>query len=1235
MSDILPVPAEDEPRRLTIGLLIAHLGRSWGQEFMQGVTDAARASDVNLLCFVGGVLNGDYPTGRSLYDLATAEILDGLILSPDLGQSSSSESLQLLCQRLSPLPLVAAGLEIPDVPAIYVDNKNGMRQAVEHLVGEHHCTRIAFVQGPPGYLESEQRYQAYTAVLQAHGIPFDPALVVSGDFSQESGRTAVQTLLDERKVDFQALVAANDRMAFGAMDALEARGRQVPGDVALVGFDDIQEAQTLGVPLTTVRQPFYALGQRVVELLVKMLHGKSAVKQPLMPTELVLRWSCGCLPPALRQVTSPTPEVPTQPRDPSLIGVRLGVLQSRQQIILASLQRTFSRAAPSVDADSQIRFATTLRILWDQFLGDLDAKSENQFPKFFSQAVTAAFRLAIPGQDATLWHSLLSEFRHQVLPCLPDRRYILRAENLLEQARILIGEAAQRAQALARLAGEQQEELLQSLGHSLASLVSLRDMCEATVRHFPDLGVEHCHIALYDRQDAANAQLLLEYDRGLQECSLSGTAFQRRQLAPVEKLPHDRRYSAIINELSFSQNQMGFLWTEVGPKDWEIYTRLANLLSSGLFRALLIKEREDAMQEVGKLLVNSEQHSIELAIARDSSEKAAQRMRLALQETEGLFEAARAILGATEVADICSHLSQYIKKLVKPEQVNIYLVDQGREEVIYSLIDEQSDSLQALSFAELDSGPSRIVLRTALPVLSIDADDGTETPEGAARRRQAGIGPLLVAPFHAKDQVIGVVIALNRLDQRIFNQHDMDLLISLTTQATAAIENARLYQAEQKRRQVTESLVQAGRKLTSSLQLNEVPGQILEQLALVVPYERASLMLQETESLRIVAQRGFPVDERVSQLHVSIREGDVYKQVCDAGRPVIVDDVTRINGWQQVDWLPLNHSWMGVPLFAKEQVIGMLSITRRDPLAFSQDDAILVSTFALQAAIALENAGLYDRITRFNEQLEDMVRQRTEELKQAYQTLEKLDQNKTDFINVAAHELRTPLTVIKGYMDMLAGDQAVRSNAYLKEVVKGVLKGTERLHGIINSMLDVARIDSQLLDMHMEHTSMQVTMRRIQADFEQAAAERNLTVQLENLEDLPFVNADPNMLVKVYQNLVGNAIKYTPDGGTITISGQLVNDHKLGECVEMLVHDTGIGIDSEYQELIFEKFYQTGTVALHSSGETKFKGGGPGLGLAIVRGIINAHGGRIWVESPGYDEINCPGSTFHILLPVG
>jgi signal transduction histidine kinase len=125
---------------------------------------------------------------------------------------------------------------------------------------------------------------------------------------------------------------------------------------------------------------------------------------------------------------------------------------------------------------------------------------------------------------------------------------------------------------------------------------------------------------------------------------------------------------------------------------------------------------------------------------------------------------------------------------------------------------------------------------------------------------------------------------------------------------------------------------------------------------------------------------------------------------------------------------------------------------------------------------------------------------------------------------------------------------------------------------------------------------------------------------------------------KLFTHLLLNAIKYTPDGGLSTISGHLLVEGQNGQdehpMVQINIQDTGIGIDPEFHELIFTKFYQTGEVTMHSSGRTKFKGGGPGLGLSIAHGIVRAHRGHIWVASTGHDEKNCPGSTFHIILPV-
>jgi signal transduction histidine kinase len=616
------------------------------------------------------------------------------------------------------------------------------------------------------------------------------------------------------------------------------------------------------------------------------------------------------------------------------------------------------------------------------------------------------------------------------------------------------------------------------------------------------------------------------------------------------------------------------------------------------------------------------------------SEPSLSRTEAALLETEALFRAVQAILEAPGTADICLKLAAHCNALVRADRTVIFLVDHEQRQIQLGVYDGHiADDLET-TYDELTQGLSGTVFRTKKPVLSLSADDGIEPPETIERRKRANTGAVIVVPLASKGKLIGTITALKRADQRPFAQHDVDLLMMLAMQAAIAIENARMNEAEQDRHRIAEALLQAGRKLSGSITLSEVPGRILEQLSLVVTFERGSLMLREGDMLRIVAQRGFPDDERVKEIRMPIREGDVFRRVETAAHPVLIQNVLKEPGWQQVEWLPLNLSWMGVPLFSKEQVIGMISLTRREAGAFSPDDADQASTFALQAAIALENAGLYEEITRFNEQLEQMVQQRTEELNQALHTLERLDKNKSDFIGVAAHELRTPLTVMKGYMGMMESDSNVKNSPYLTQSVTGVLKGIERLHEIVTSMLDVVRIESQILDLHTELTSIASIVKRVKADVEDVLAERRLTIDIGNLSALPRLQADPTLMLKVFQNVIVNAIKYTPDGGRVTISGKKQADQSLGDCVEIQVRDTGSGIDPEHLELIFDKFYQTGETALHSTGKTAFKGGGPGLGLSIARGIVQAHGGRIWAESTGHDEKACPGSCFHIILPL-
>jgi len=300
-----------------------------------------------------------------------------------------------------------------------------------------------------------------------------------------------------------------------------------------------------------------------------------------------------------------------------------------------------------------------------------------------------------------------------------------------------------------------------------------------------------------------------------------------------------------------------------------------------------------------------------------------------------------------------------------------------------------------------------------------------------------------------------------------------------------------------------------------------------------------------------------------------------------------------------------------------------------------EDYRLLEFTTLLRAeSCLLENAN--HQVKSFNRELEEMVRQRTNQLQAAYTQLETLDKAKSDFISVASHELRTPLTVISGYVQMMDANPAVQTDPQLAATCSGAKTGVQRLHEIVNSMLDVARIDNRQLDLHLIEVDLCWLAAELGQEFTPKAAERNLRLELADFSAALPVRGDSNALRKVFQNLLYNAIKYTPDGGLICLDwrfGDLGNGQPK-PAIELVVEDSGVGIAPEYHELVFEKFFGTGKVSLHSSGRTKFKGGGTGLGLAIAKGIIDAHGGKIWVESPGYDETHLPGSRFHVLLPA-
>ncbi|MDP9150609.1 MAG: substrate-binding domain-containing protein, partial [Myxococcota bacterium] len=286
-----------KPRHV-VALLADNVLNEYQNTVLFGASDALRDEGATVIFFAGGVLES--PDAHSsernaIYELVTPGRIDAVILLSPLGNHIGATALSAYCARFGAVPLCSLSVEVPAAPCVVVDDEEGMRRLLEHVIVTHGRRRVGFVRGPAGNVEAGRRYDAYRDALARHGIAFDPELIVVGDFDSPSGAEAVSVLCDERRVAFDALVAANDYMALGAMGALQSRGVDVPGQVAVAGFDDIEEARFATPPLTTVRQPLYESGRHAAKMVLRMLRHEPCATRVTLQTELSVRESCGCL----------------------------------------------------------------------------------------------------------------------------------------------------------------------------------------------------------------------------------------------------------------------------------------------------------------------------------------------------------------------------------------------------------------------------------------------------------------------------------------------------------------------------------------------------------------------------------------------------------------------------------------------------------------------------------------------------------------------------------------------------------------------------------------------------------------------------------------------------------------------------------------------------------------------------------------------------------------------------
>lgn len=497
------------------------------------------------------------------------------------------------------------------------------------------------------------------------------------------------------------------------------------------------------------------------------------------------------------------------------------------------------------------------------------------------------------------------------------------------------------------------------------------------------------------------------------------------------------------------------------------------------------------------------------------------------------------------------------------------------------------------------SGLTSTVVQEGRPIVINDAPSHPFYQSETASKW--GICAIAGFPLKYGEKIIGAFTA-TYLYPHTFSEDELLLLNLLAEQAAVAIRNASSFTESQRRLRDMSALVDMAKQVTGNLKLQSVLQTTVKilQALLNARASTITMLTEDGDGLVVKAAVGINPEFMNARMHLSESISGLVVQKAEL---VYIRD-----SYSESDFLFFDEvvrSLLVVPLIVRDEPVGTLTIDSDRPHAFTESDTQLMTIAAAQVSVAIANARLF-------EELED----RAAELAIAYEELKESDRLKDELVQNVSHELRTPLTFVKGYVDLLMDGDKGLLTAEQQEYLQIVSDKTDDITRIIEDIITLQRIDSG--NLQLEAMSMAdllqtaVTSHRIVADKKGLSIVCTIPPGQKG-----FVRIDKGRMNQVLDNLIGNAFKFSPDGGTIRLS-MAENEQD----VLVSVVDEGIGMPAEKHQRIFERFYQI-------DGSSRRRFGGTGIGLAIVKRIIDAHEGKIWVES----EIN-KGSAFFFTLPI-
>jgi len=594
-------------RMKNICLLLEGLAGLYYSNLWPGIVAAAKENNCNVVCFAGGALkmspNNPYEAQRNIiYNHVDTTKFDGLIISGTLKNFISEKEFAAFMERFNGLPTVSLAPALAHIPTLVVDNTSGIKSLISHLAHDHKCRKFAFIGGPKGNLDADERLDLFRKYLGEYNLSCNENLIIAGDFSRSGGYKAAVDLV-RKNIEFDALLTANDETALGATQALLDHEIRVPEDVTVTGFDNIEESELTTPPLTTVRQPFKEMGRSAVELLVAKMNGTDVPMRTTLQTPLVIRQSCGCF-------INPKHALDDRTRTLSIIQIPTDKINRLKEQLAETL---FSYASTEM-AEGILLDVDDLKDLADSFFNEIAGTAANAFLPALNRVIRAA-ALGDVNEDILQWEKILVLIRKYTEGL--NRMQKETADNLLHEGYNLFGETAARLQAHKRLRAEQKAALMRSAGHAIANSFDFASLADAVSTVLPRLEINDFCLSLYDQsvQGFPSSKPVCALQRGKKSETQAGSFFPTNDLIPGGTKGGQEPYQIIVQPLHFKNEQLGMAVFKNGPLTGYIYDILGEHLSGAMQGALMMKKIQEQHEEL-KVLREMEHLRLE-AIQRE------------------------------------------------------------------------------------------------------------------------------------------------------------------------------------------------------------------------------------------------------------------------------------------------------------------------------------------------------------------------------------------------------------------------------------------------------------------------------------------------------------------------------------------------------------------------------------------------------------------------------------------